>query len=78
MESLTKNELGIVIINILNELKNGKYELSYNTKKNMYHVVLYNSANYGVYAAIYIPNTDILPDQIERLKNTINVINKYG
>lgn len=78
MNSLTKNELGIVIINILNELKNGRYELSYNTKKNRYDVVLYNSADYGVYAAIYIPNTDILPDQIERLKHTIEVINKHG
>lgn len=78
MKELTKNELGIVIINILNELKNGKYELSYNTKKNRYDVVLYNSADYGVYAAIYIPNSDILSDQIKRLKNTIEVINKYG
>lgn len=78
MKELTKNELGIVILNILNQLINGKYELSYNIKKNMYHIVLYNSANYGVYAAIYIPNTDILPDQMERLKHAIEVINKHG
>ena len=54
MKSLTKNELGIIIINILNELKNGRYELSYDTKKNRYDVVLYNGADYGVYASIYI------------------------
>ena len=76
MKSLTKNELGIVIINILNELKNGRYEFSYDTKKNRYDVVLYNGADYGVYAAIYIPNT--ISDQMERLKHTIEVINKYG
>ena len=34
MKELTKNELGIIIINILNELKNGTYEFSYDTKKN--------------------------------------------
>lgn len=78
MKNLTKNELGIVILNILNELKNGRYELEYNTKKGRYDVVLYNGADYGVYAAIYIPNTNILSDQIERLKHTIEVINKYG
>ena len=78
MKSLTKNELGIIIINILNELKNGRYEFSYDTKKNRYDLVLYNGADYGVYAAIYIPNTNILSDQMERLKNTIEVINKYG
>lgn len=78
MKELTKNELGIIIINILNELKNGRYEFSYNTKKNRYDVVLYNTADYGVYASIYIPNTDILSDQIERLKSAIEVVNKYG
>lgn len=78
MKELTKNELGIVIINILNELKNGRYEFSYSNKKNRYDLVLYNCADYGVYAAIYIPNTNILSDQMERLKHTIEVINKYG
>lgn len=33
MNSLTKNELGIVILNILNQLINGRYELEYDTKK---------------------------------------------
>ena len=78
MKELTKNELGIVIINILNKLKNGRYELSYDNKSNKYKLVLYNTADYGVYAAIYIPNSNILSDQMERLKHTIEVINKYG
>lgn len=78
MKDLTKNELGIVIINILNELKNGRYEFSYNTKKNRYDVVLYNTADYGVYAAIYIPNSDIISDQLLRLDSAVELINKYG
>lgn len=78
MKDLTKNELAIAIINIVNKLKNGRYELSYDTKSGKYKLVLYNTADYGVYAAIYIPNSDIISDQLLRLDSAVELINKYG
>lgn len=78
MNSLTKNELGIVILNILNQLKNGRYELEYDTKKGRYDVVIYNTANYGVYSAIFPPNHNNLEGILERMRNVVEFINKNG
>lgn len=78
MKDLTKNELGIVILNILNQLINGRYELEYDTEKGRYDVVIYNTANYGVYSAIFPPNHNNLESILERMKNVVELINKNG
>lgn len=78
MKELTKNELGIVILNILNQLINGRYELEYDNKKRRYDVVIYNTANYGIYSAIFPPNHHNLEGILERMRNAVEFINKNG
>lgn len=74
MICLTNKSLGIKLINTLNKLEKGYYELK-RTKSNVYHVVLYNNADYGVYAAIYNEKHKYIEEQLLRLENTIQFIN---
>ena len=77
MICLTTKMLGIKLIHILNELKNGYYELK-RDKENTYHIVLYNNVDYGVYSAIYNINNKYIYEALSRLQETIDTINKYG
>lgn len=47
-------------------------------KKERYDVVIYNTANYGVYSAIFPPNHNNLNGILERMKNVVEFINKNG
>ena len=76
MSYITNKSLGIKLINILDQLKVGRYELTRHTENNTYHLVLYNKCNTGVYAAIYNINHKFLNNSLIRLKNTINIINE--
>ena len=75
MKKLTNKQLGIKLINILNKLNNGYYELK-RDKENVYHVVLYNNADYGVYSAIYNESHEFIGNALIRLQETISTINK--
>lgn len=77
MICLTTKMLGIKLIHILNKLKNGYYELK-RDKENTYHIILYNNADYGVYAAIYNINNKYIYEALSRLQETIDIINKYA
>lgn len=74
MICLTNKKLGIKLISILNKLERGYYELK-KTKDNIYHVVLYNNTDYGVYAAIYNEKYKCIEERLLRLENTIQLIN---
>lgn len=74
MNILTNKSLGVKLINTLNKLEKGHYELK-KTKDNVYHVVLYNNTDYGVYAAIYNEKHKYIEEQLLRLDNTIQLIN---
>ena len=74
MNYLTNKLLGVKLINTLNKLEKGYYELK-RTKDNIYHVVLYNNTDYGMYAAIYNEKHKYIEEQLLRLKNAIQLIN---
>lgn len=76
MAYLTTEKLGIKLINILNKLEKGKYELKQHIENGTYHIVLYNTANYGVYAGIYNINHVHLDNGLIRLQETISILNK--
>lgn len=75
MICLTNKQLAIKLIHILNKLDKGYYELK-KDKENIYHVILYNNANYGVYSAIYNEKHEFIGDALIRLQETIGTINK--
>lgn len=76
MSCITNKGLGIKLINILDQLKVGRYELTRHTENNTYHLVLYNNANYGVFAGIYNINHVYLDDALVRLQESIYNLNK--
>ena len=76
MNYLTKKKLGIKLIHILNKLEKGRYELQQTPENGTYHVVLYNNANYGVFAGIYNINHVYLGDALVRLQESIFNLNK--
>ena len=76
MAYLTTKRLGIKLIHILNKLEKGKYELQQIPENGTYHVVLYNRANYGVFAGIYNINHVYLGDALVRLQESIINLNK--
>lgn len=76
MAYLTTKRLGIKLIHILNKLEKGKYELQQFTEDGTYHVVLYNGANYGVFAGIYNINHVYLNDALVRLQDSVSFLNK--
>ena len=76
MSCLTTKKLGIKLIHILNKLEKGRYELQQCIENGTYHVVLYNTANYGVYAGIYNINHAHLDNGLIRLQQTITTLNK--
>ncbi len=73
---LTNKRLGVKLLSICNELKNGFYELKRNTKNNNYYVVLYDCNNIGVFSGMYNIEHKHLTDGLIRLMETINMINK--
>ena len=77
MAYLTTKTLGIKLIHILNKLEKGKYELQQIPKNGTYHVVLYNNANYGVFAGIYNINHVYLGDALVRLQESIKFVNTH-
>lgn len=76
MAYLTTKRLGIKLIHILNKLEKGKYELQQIPENGTYHVVLYNGANYGVFAGIYNINHVYLGDALVQLQESISNLNK--
>lgn len=78
MCELTKEEVSIKLITILNKLSFGRYELEYDTKKNRFELVIYNTADYGVFSAIYVPKHRHLEGAFTRLQEIVDTINKYG
>lgn len=76
MAYLTTKRLGIKLIHILNKLEKGKYELQQIPENGTYHVVLYNGADYGVFAGIYNVNHVYLGDALVRLQESISNLNK--
>ena len=76
MAYLTTKRLGIKLIHILNKLEKGKYELKQYIEDGTYHIVLYNTANYGVHAGIYNVNHVNLGDALIRLQENISNLNK--
>ena len=76
MNCLTTKKLGIKLIHILNKLEKGRYELQQYVGNGTYHIVLYNTANYGVYAGIFNINHVHLSDGLIRLQETITTLNK--
>lgn len=76
MAYLTTKRLGIKLIHILNKLEKGRYELQQIIENGTYHVVLYNGANYGVFAGIYNVNHIYLDDALVRLQESISNLNK--
>lgn len=76
MTYLTKKKLGIKLIHILDKLEKGKYELQQIPENGTYHVVLYNNANYGIFAGIYNINHPHLNDGLIRLQETISFLNE--
>ena len=77
MAYLTTKRLGIKLIHILNKLEKGRYELQQIPENGTYHVVLYNNANYGVFAGIYNINHVYLGDALVRLQESINFVNTH-
>ena len=77
MAYLTTKQLGIKLIHILDKLEKGKYELQQIPENGTYHVVLYNNANYGVFAGIYNINHVYLGDALVRLQESINFVNTH-
>ena len=77
MAYLTTKRLGIKLIHILNKLEKGKYELQQITENGTYHVILYNNANYGVFAGIYNINHVYLGDALVRLQESIKFVNTH-
>lgn len=75
MKKFTNKQLAIKLIHILNKLNKGYYELK-RDKENVYHVSLYNDANYGVYSAIYNEKHEFIGDALIKLQETISTINK--
>ena len=76
MTYLTTKQLGIKLIHILDKLEKGKYELQQIPDNGTYHVVLYNGADYGVFAGIYNVNHVYLGDALVRLQESISNLNK--
>lgn len=76
MAYLTTKRLGIKLIHILNKLEKGRYELQQFTENGTYNVVLYNGANYGVFAGIYNINHVYLGDALTRLQQSVSFLNK--
>ena len=76
MNKITKKKLGIKLIHILDKLEKGKYELQQIPENGTYHVVLYNNANYGVFAGIYNINHVYLGDALVRLQESVSNLNK--
>ena len=76
MAYLTTKRLGIKLIHILNKLEKGRYELQQFTENGTYHIVLYNGADYGVFAGIYNVNHVYLGDALVRLQESISNLNK--
>lgn len=76
MQYLTTKRLGIKLVHICNKLQVGKYELTYNAKTKTYGLVIYNNANYGVFAGIYKVEHFYINDALIRLQECIADINK--
>ena len=76
MTYLTTKRLGIKLIHILNKLEKGKYELQQIPENGTYHVILYNGADYGVFAGIYNVNHVYLGDALVRLQKSVYNLNK--
>ena len=76
MAYLTTKRLGIKLIHILNKLEKGRYELQQYIGNGTYHIVLYNTADYGVFAGIYNVNHIYLSDGLIRLQEIITTLNK--
>ena len=76
MAQLTHKKLGIKLIYILNKLQVGRYELTCNVKNKTYGVVIYNNANYGIFAGIYKTEHFYINEALIRLQECIADINK--
>lgn len=68
--------LGIKLHYICKKFKKGRYTLNYNLRQFNYHIVLYNNAQYGVYAAICSTKYPHYKSTLKRLKDNINYFNK--
>ena len=52
MSCLTTKKLGYRLISTCSLLKVGRYQITFNPETKVYGVVIYNNANYGVFAGI--------------------------
>lgn len=72
----TNKQLFNKLSTILSKLERGRFTLSYDIKNDAIDLVLFNNANYGVYAA-YITKTNVYIDNLlKSIKNAVNNINK--
>lgn len=76
MSCLTTKKLGYRLISICSLLKVGRYQITFNPETKVYGVVIYNNANYGIFAGIYNINHVYLENALISLSNSIDEINK--